>query len=134
MRFELLVLDTNFYSALAKNDSQATNLIRTSNEVAFPQIVIGELIGGFQYGNRFDKNLAELKKVLDKPSCRVLMPSMQTAGIYGRLYAHLKKHGRMIPTNDIWIAALTIEYEGTLATFDTDFIDIPELQLAIDLK
>jgi tRNA(fMet)-specific endonuclease VapC len=132
--FDLLVLDTNFYSALAKNDSQAIDLVRASREVAFPQIVIGELLGGFQYGSRFEKNLSELKKILAKPTCRVLMPTMETAQIYGRLYAELKKHGSMIPTNDIWIAALIIEYEGVLATYDTDFAAIAEVRLALELK
>ena len=35
----------------------------------------------------------------------------------------------MIPTNDIWIAALTIEYEGTLATYDKDFAAIQGIKL-----
>jgi predicted nucleic acid-binding protein len=119
--FDLLVLDTNFYSALAKNDSQAIDLVRASREVAFP-------------GSLFEKNLSELKKILAKPTCRVLMPTMETAQIYGRLYAELKRHGSMIPTNDIWIAALIIEYEGVLATYDTDFAAIAEVRLALELK
>jgi predicted nucleic acid-binding protein len=52
---------------------------------------------------------------------------METAKVYGKLYADLKKRGKMIPTNEIWIAALTIEYEGTLASFDKDFKVIPEI-------
>jgi tRNA(fMet)-specific endonuclease VapC len=132
MNFELLVLDTNFYSALAKNDPRARGLIRTAREIALPLIVIGELMGGFHHGSRFEKNMSELQDVLAKPSCRILMPSIETAENYGQLYAHLKRQGKMIPTNDIWIAALTIEYEGVLATYDTDFDDIPGLQLAID--
>jgi predicted nucleic acid-binding protein len=129
--FELLVLDTNFYSALTKKDSEVRRLIRSAEVVAFPQIVIGELLGGFHYGSRFEKNLNELESMLAKPSCRILMPSIETAREYGRLYAQLKKRGKIIPTNDIWIAALTIEYEGTLATYDSDFAAIPELKLAI---
>ena len=130
--FELLVLDTNFYSALTKNDPAARRLLRAAKEVALPHVVIGELLGGFHYGSQFERNLAELKKLLAKPSCRVLLPSLETAQIYGRLYAQLKKRGTMIPTNDIWIAAAVIEYEGTLATYDRDFAAMPELQLAME--
>lgn len=129
MDFDLLVLDTNYYSALAKNDPRVILLIRHSEEIALPHTVIGELLGGFHYGSQFDKNYKDLNRVLAKPTCRVLMPSIETANIYGRLYANLKKRGKMIPTNDIWIAALTIEYEGTLATYDKDFNAIRDIKL-----
>ena len=129
MGFDLLVIDTNYYSALAKNDQNVNLLVRNSEEIAFPHTVIGELLGGFHYGGQFDKNYNDLKRVLAKPTCRVLMPSIETANIYGRLYADLKRRGKMIPTNDIWIAALTIEYEGTLATYDKDFFAIQGIKL-----
>lgn len=129
MRFDLLVLDTNYYSALAKNDLKIIELIRTSEEIALPHTVMGELLGGFYYGSKFETNYNDLQKILAKPTCRVLMPSTETTKIYGQLYADLKKRGKMIPTNDIWIAALTIEYDGTLATYDTDFSVIKGLKL-----
>lgn len=125
----MLVIDTNFYSALARGNERTKQLIRSSEEIALPHIVIGELLGGFRYGTKFDKNFSDLQKMLSRPSCRVLMPSMETANIYGKLYARLKKKGSIIPTNDIWIAALTLEYEGKLATFDTDFDSIRELEI-----
>ena len=129
MDHDLLVLDTNCYSALAKNDPIVNSLIRNSEEIALPHTVIGELLGGFYYGSQFDKNYNDLRRVIAKPTCRMLIPSMETANIYGRLYADLKKRGKMIPTNDIWIAALTIEYEGTLATYDKDFSAIQGIKL-----
>ena len=129
MEFDLLVLDTNYYSALAKNNPRVKALIQASEEIALPHTVIGELLGGFRYGNQFDRNYSDLQKVLAKPTCRILIPTMETANMYGQLYADLKKRGKMIPTNDIWIAALTIEYEGTLATYDTDFSVIPGIKL-----
>lgn len=131
--FKLLVIDTNLYTALTRGDPQVTDIFRASKEIAFPLVVLGELYGGFQYGSRYEKNLAELNGILSKPSCRVLAPTIDTARIYGRLYASLKKQGSPIPTNDIWIAALTIEYEAVLATYDTDFQAITELRLAIEL-
>ncbi len=129
MDFGLLVLDTNYYSALAKKDVSVNSLIRNSEEIALPHTVIGELLGGFHYGSQFDKNYNDLKRLLAKPTCRALMPSIETANIYGRLYADLKRRGKIIPTNDIWIAALTIEYEGTLATYDKDFTAIQDIKL-----
>lgn len=40
---------------------------------------------------------------------------------YGRLFAQLRRAGTPLPTNDIWIAAATIDCGGTLLTFDRDF-------------
>ena len=130
MSFALLVLDTSFYSALTKNDPRVQKPIRDAEERALPLVVIGELQAGFHYGSQLEKNQAELQKVLAKANCGILLPTMQTSLIYGRLYADLKRRGKLIPTNDIWVAALTIEYEGTLATFDNDFSVIPKLNLA----
>lgn len=130
MRDALLVLDTNFYSAFARNETAVKKIMRGYTEIALPHTVLGELRGGFLNGRRAERNEQELRKVLTKPSSRILLPTVQTTHIYGRLYADLKRRGQMIPTNDIWIAALTIEYEGVLATYDTDFAVIGELSLA----
>ena len=40
---------------------------------------------------------------------------------------HLKKNGTPIPTNDIWIAASTLEAGGVLFTHDKHFLKIPML-------
>ncbi|HEY1646208.1 MAG TPA: type II toxin-antitoxin system VapC family toxin [Candidatus Saccharimonadales bacterium] len=129
MLFDLLVLDGDFYAAMVNNDIKAIELIRSSKDVALPLIVIGELLGGFHHGNRFEKNSDGLKEFLAKPTCRVLMPSFETSEIYGKLYSELRESGKMIPTNDLWIAALVIEYEGVLGSFDKHFKSIDRLKL-----
>jgi len=44
-----------------------------------------------------------------------------TSDRYSRIAAQLKKQGNFIPTNDIWIAAQTIEYGAELITSDQHF-------------
>ena len=48
-----------------------------------------------------------------------------TARLYGRIKAELRRKGKPIPENDIWIAAAAIQYGLTLVTRDRhfDFID-----------
>lgn len=41
--------------------------------------------------------------------------------IYGELKGQLKRQGTPIPTNDIWIAALTLQFGLTLYTRDDHF-------------
>ncbi|MEM7184769.1 MAG: PIN domain-containing protein [Spirochaetota bacterium] len=43
--------------------------------------------------------------------------------------AELKKKGKPIPENDIWIAALAIQYTATLVTKDKHFKNIDGLQI-----
>jgi tRNA(fMet)-specific endonuclease VapC len=39
--------------------------------------------------------------------CTILTCDSETAGEYGRIKLELTKKGKMIPENDIWIAAVT---------------------------
>ncbi|HID51436.1 MAG TPA: type II toxin-antitoxin system VapC family toxin [Anaerolineae bacterium] len=51
-----------------------------------------------------------------------------TAHVYGKVKDNLRKKGRPIPENDVWIAALAIEHNLTLATRDAHFAEIEKLE------
>ena len=44
-----------------------------------------------------------------------------TAEFYSLIINQLRQKGTPIPTNDIWIAAITMEHGATLATDDSHF-------------
>jgi tRNA(fMet)-specific endonuclease VapC len=50
-----------------------------------------------------------------------------TADRFGRVAAQLRKAGKPIPSNDIWIAAQALETGADLATFDQHFATVPGL-------
>ena len=50
-----------------------------------------------------------------------------TADRYSRIASYLKLKGTPIPTNDIWIAAQTMEYGAELVTSDRHFEKIAGL-------
>ena len=52
-----------------------------------------------------------------------------TADRFGRIAAALRKAGKPIPTNDIWIAAHAFESGAELVTFDRHFEAVPGLPL-----
>lgn len=62
-----ILLDTSAYSAFKRNHDKTLQLIRRSEEVLFSSVVAGELLAGFRWGQRFDKNLAELLEFLENP-------------------------------------------------------------------
>jgi tRNA(fMet)-specific endonuclease VapC len=122
-----LLLDTSAYSAFRRGDQAVAEVIRRSETVAVPVVVLGELHSGFQAGNRCAENTAELDRFLSKPSVRVLDVTAETALRYAEIDVYLRKRGRPIPRNDVWIAAVALEHGLQLLTLDVHFREIPLL-------
>ncbi len=59
----------------------------------------------------------------------ILSCDVETARQCGTLKDQLRKKGRPIPENDLWIAAITIQHNLTLATRDVHFGLIEEFKV-----
>jgi tRNA(fMet)-specific endonuclease VapC len=121
------LLDTNAYVALKRGHEGAAGIVQSSSSLMFSTIVIGELLFGFRNGNRLAKNTAELDELLADARVEILDVSATTADRFGRIAAALRRAGKPIPSNDIWIAAHTFESGAELVTFDSHFAAIPGL-------
>jgi predicted nucleic acid-binding protein len=122
-----VLLDTSAYSALWRGDRTVLDVVQRSATVAVPAIVLGELHSGFRAGSRCAENTAQLAQFLAKPSVRVLPVTEETALRYAEIDVYLRKKGRPIPRNDVWIAALALEHGLQLLTLDIHFRKIPLL-------
>jgi tRNA(fMet)-specific endonuclease VapC len=122
-----LLLDTNAYSALRRGEPEVAAMVRDAESIAFSSIVVGELLFGFHAGSRFRKNAADLDAFLASPVVTLLPVTRTTADRFGRIAAALRRKGTPIPTNDIWIAAHTVESGADLVTFDRHFETIDGL-------
>lgn len=60
----------------------------------------------------------------------VLGCDTETARRYGEAKNALRLKGRPLPENDVWSAAIALQYGLTLATRDAHFAEIEELQIA----
>ncbi len=120
-----LCIDTNIYSAFKRGDENIIELLETCDEVYVPAVVLGELYAGFHQGSRQKENLRELALFLDMPGVSVIEIDKEIADRYGLLIKILKKQATPIPTNDVWIAASTMEKGAKLATHDAHFDHIP---------
>jgi tRNA(fMet)-specific endonuclease VapC len=85
--------------------------------------VVGELLYGALNSARAAENLA---KVL-VGRCLVLNSSIDTGRTYAEIRLDLKRRGRPVPENDLWIAASCIEHGVPLATEDDHFSEITTL-------
>lgn len=119
-----ICLDTSAYSHFRRGATQVTGHLDSADWIGVPGVVIGELWAGFLLGNRFDRNVAELDEFLDHRVVEVLPIDAGVAQIYGEIIADLRRAGRPLPTNDIWIAATAASTGGTVLTFDDHFREI----------
>lgn len=122
-----ILVDTNAYTAFKKNVPEAVNLIRHCSLITMNSIIIGELLGGFACGNKTEFNQQELQQFLQSSRVKVFPITEETSKYYALIYSSLRKKGKPIPTNDIWIAATALEYNLQLFSYDSDFQFIDNL-------
>ena len=116
-----VLLDSNAYSNLKRGHHRIVEIVRGSEAILLPLVVIGELLYGFRNGSRSDRNTRELHAFLDNPYVSIAAMSFTTADRYARIAATLRAKGRPIPSNDIWIAAHTMETGADLVSYDRHF-------------
>jgi tRNA(fMet)-specific endonuclease VapC len=122
-----VALDTNRYTDLCRGDEFVVNVVAASDEVWLPFIVLGELRAGFAAGSQEARNEAVLRRLLLKPGVGILYAGEQTTHHYANIFRQLRKQGKPIPTNDMWIAALVLEHSLELCARDTHFDALPQL-------
>ena len=122
-----VLIDTNIYSLAMKGDSNVVDVLRRIDIIGFSVISIGELYSGFKGGKREAKNREELNLFLDSPRVVVCTINVETADFYALILNNLKVAGTPVPTNDIWIAAVSFQYGYKIFTKDKHFNLIPGL-------
>jgi tRNA(fMet)-specific endonuclease VapC len=124
-----ILIDTNIYTSALKGDHETIAVLQRVNEIGVCSITIGELLSGFKAGNKEKKNREELAEFLDTPRIHVYGVDENTAEFYSEVLNNLRKKGKPIPTNDIWIAAVAFQYGLPLFTKDKHFKHVPGLVL-----
>jgi tRNA(fMet)-specific endonuclease VapC len=124
-----ILIDTNAYVKLLAGDKTILEEINYSDRVNMSVFVLGELYAGFKGGNKEKENLGLLRKFLDKSTVQILTATNETSEVFGIIKSELKKQGKPIPINDVWIAAHTLETGSVLITYDKHFSYIPGIRL-----
>ncbi len=122
-----LAIDTNRYSDLGRNVPGVADALTTADAVFMPFVVLAELRCGFVAGTRQRENEDALRRFLNKPGVELLYADEQTTRHYASLHEQLRRQGTPIPTNDIWIAALTLQHGLILYARDKHFDHLPQI-------
>jgi tRNA(fMet)-specific endonuclease VapC len=128
---ESIVLDSSAYHHLRAGDERVATLMAAASLTWLPAIVLGELEAGFAMGTRARENRQRLEELLEEPTVGVLPVDDRVAARYGLLRAELRRAGTPVATNDVWIAATTLQVGGHLVTFDRDFERIPDMDMTL---
>ncbi len=122
-----LAIDTNAVIAYRKGIDEVCAIIDGVEILFLPAIVLGELL----YGAINSKQSKENKKAIyDFLENSVLLPVDEAiCNRYSTIRFYLKQAGNPIPENDIWIAAICLEYNIPLLTRDKHFEKVSELKV-----
>jgi predicted nucleic acid-binding protein len=114
-----LILDTNALSAAADRDPAALEVVAEAQRLAVPVIVLGEYRLGIAQSRRRTEYENWLREWLG--TVTVLDIDDETTLHYAAIGLELKKSGKPIPVNDLWIAALCRQHSLPLISRDRHF-------------
>ncbi len=114
-------LDRSAYSRFQRGDARVVELVDTAEWIGVPAIVIGELLVGFRLGRARDRNERHVQTFLSHPAVDVLTVDEATSQHYADIVIDLRRHGKPLPTNDIWIAASAASVGAMVLSYDEHF-------------
>ena len=126
-----LLIDTNIYTHALAGDPETIDILRYAKKIAICSISIGELLSSFRGGTREKENRKELEEFLDTPRVQIHGIDEDTAEFYAEILTSLRKKGRPIPTNDIWIASVALQHGLKLFSKDHHFKYVPGLVITV---
>lgn len=122
-----VLLDTNAYCALMTGDGRVADALQKSQAILLSAVVVGELLDGFRGGTRNQENRLILERFREKPRTVCVPLTDTTAEWFAEIKHMLKRKGKPIPINDVWIAASCMEHGAQLMSFDGHFAEIDGL-------
>lgn len=122
-----LALDTNQAIALLNNRADLDHWLNSYSEIWLPIIVMGELCFGAEKSRRREENLSKIEDLCR--ICRIASVDEEVARSYAQIRNNLRTEGTPIPENDVWIAAICVASDFTLATSDKHFDFVTNLKI-----
>ena len=116
------ILDANIVIDIFRGDAITIKAISQLNKIYVPVIVIGESYYGANKSNQTNKKILEIEQL--KQRVEILEVNELISKYYGEIKDQLRKKGKPIPENDIWMAAIVKEKGLPLLTNDKHFQDI----------
>lgn len=106
--------------------AEVGDVLRRQMRAAIPVIVLGE----FRYGIAESRQRSAYERWLDSQLSHfeVLPVVEETTIAYAALRLALRRLGRPIPANDVWIAALALQHRLPILSRDEHFDVVPNIE------
>lgn len=121
------LLDSNIVIAALSSDPGVLGRIEDADECFVSSTILGELVYGALNSSNAEANTERLNRFV--AAAGVLECDDRTAHVYGEIKFSLRRMGKPIPDNDIWIAASAQQYRLTLVSRDSHFDNVNGLEL-----
>jgi tRNA(fMet)-specific endonuclease VapC len=122
------LLDTNVVVAALKQEQATLARVEDAAGSLFvPAIALGELYFGARKSARVGENFRRIGGFADRAN--ILPCDGDTARLYGEVKDGLRRKGRPIPQNDLWIAAVALQHDLMLVSRDSHFEHVEGLEL-----
>ena len=121
-----MLLDTDVIIAFLRGDAGAGKALRDAERILIPVTVVGELLAAARQGGQMEQETARIEALI--AAGQVLDCDLETAHHYAAVRDELRRRGRPMPENDVWIAALARQHDLVLASRDCHFDQIQGLR------
>jgi len=123
------LLDTNIVIAVFRQEEAIRARLDNAapGSLFVPIIVLGELRFGALKSLEVEENLRRIEGFAAESN--VLDCDEEAAWLYGEIKDDLRRKGRPVPENDVWIAATALRHDLALVTRDAHFEHVAELQI-----
>lgn len=122
-----IALNTNIAIGILNGQKEILRKVQKYKMVYLPVTVSGELLFGAKNSEKRAENLKNFRSFIS--NCEILEINNLVAEEYSDIRLELKKRGKPIPENDIWIAAICIVNMVPLLTRDKHFLEIKRLNV-----
>lgn len=128
------LLDTNHWSYLQRREAMVVNHIQSLPDEAtlyMPVVAQAELLAGVELAvsEPRKQELRTLYRQVITKTADILLITSEVAEQFAHIFANLRRKGRPIDTNDIWIAAIARVHNLIVVTNDEHFQYVEGLQV-----
>jgi tRNA(fMet)-specific endonuclease VapC len=121
------LIDTNIAIAFLAGEQVVIERVLDANATCMSVVTFGELVYGASYSKQLSQNFDRVDHLLRWAT--LLDINQGVAAIYGNVKSALRKIGRPIPDNDLWIASTAKRHGLTVASRDGHFSVVPNLHV-----
>lgn len=121
-----LLLDTNALLDFAESEPAIMEVLARAQALVLPVVVVGE----YRFGIAQARNPTDYNHWLERLIVQtdVLNITDETTTHYATVRLDLKRVGKPIPMNDVWIAALCRQHELPILSRDRHFDAVPRIE------